>query len=84
MSDVIRAILYSLLSLYMLVILLRWTAAWLEINLFAPRWAWVSRLTDPLLHWVRKHLPPMGGTFDWAPIATLLGVWIIRVLLTGE
>ena len=78
-----RTLLGSAITLYMMVVLLRWTAPWLEVNLYSARWNWVTRSTDPLLVWVRKLLPPMGGTFDWAPPALLLALWILRVACAG-
>lgn len=78
-----KTLLGSALTLYMMVILLRWTAPWLELDLRSPRWRWIPQATDPLLQWIRKVLPPMGGTFDWAPAAALLALWVVRVACVG-
>lgn len=79
MSDVpIRAV-SALLTLYMLLILLRWTAPWLEFDIHSPRWRWIARLTDPLLDLVRRVLPPMGP-MDFGPLGALFVVWLVRVL----
>ncbi len=79
----VRVLLGSALTLYMMVILLRWTASWLELDLRSPRWKWISQAADPLLGWLRKMLAPMGGGFDWAPPAALLGLWVVRVACAG-
>ena len=79
----IKALLGSVLTLYMMVIMLRWTAPWLELDLRSPRWRWIPQAADPLLRWLRQILPPMGGTFDWAPPAALLGLWVVRVACVG-
>lgn len=73
-------------TFYMLLILLRWTAPWLEFNLAAPRWRWIPQVTDPVVDKVRRLLPPMGP-FDFGPIATIAGLWFLRyvawAVLTG-
>lgn len=70
----------SLTTLYMLLILLRWVGAWIELDLHNPRLRWIPVLTDPLIGWVRRILPAMGP-FDFAPLAALLGVWLLRELI---
>lgn len=69
----------SVLSLYMLVIVVRWTAPWLEFDVQSPRWRWIGRITDPLFLLVRRVLPPMGPV-DLGPIGALFAVWLVRVL----
>jgi uncharacterized protein YggT (Ycf19 family) len=71
----------NILTLYMMAILLRWTAPWLEVDLRSGLLQWIPRSVDPAIRMVRRFLPPMGGMFDWAPPATLFLVWVIRVLL---
>ncbi|MBW7864803.1 MAG: YggT family protein [Candidatus Hydrogenedentes bacterium] len=80
----IPVLIHSAITLYMMAVLLRWTAPWLEVNVHQGRLAWIPRLTDPLLLRVRHILPPTGGMLDWSPIATLMGLWILRVLLAGS
>lgn len=69
-------------TLYMMMILLRWLGPWLELDLHGRRWAWIPRLTDPLLHRLRRILPHMGP-FDFAPIAAVLLVWLAREILVS-
>lgn len=68
---------YSLLTLYMLLVLFRWASPWLQVDLWSPRLRWVRALTDPVLDWVRRTLPPLGP-FDFTPIVVVFGAWIIR------
>lgn len=68
------------LTLYMMAILLRWTAPWLELDLHRAWWRIIPRVTDPLIQFMRKRLPPMGP-MDWSPIAALVAVYIIRLLV---
>ncbi len=70
---------YSVLTLYMMLILLRWFGPWLSLEVTAGRLAWVARLTDPLITRLRRVLPNMGPV-DFGPIAALVLVWFVRIL----
>lgn len=69
--------LYGIFTLLMLGVLLRWFGPWLQLDVESGRLRWISRLTDPLIHRVRRLLPAMG-TIDLAPFFTLLMVWFVR------
>ncbi|MBI2422399.1 MAG: YggT family protein [Candidatus Hydrogenedentes bacterium] len=70
----------SLLTLYMMALLLRWLAPYLEVNLAYGHLKLVSRATDPPIELIRKFLPPMG-MMDFAAPAAVLAVWIVRMVL---
>lgn len=70
----------SLLTLYMMAILLRWLGPWLELEMERGWLRIIPAITDPLLHIVRRILPPMGPV-DWGPVAAVLLVWILRIIL---
>ena len=77
--DVIERAVYNLLTLYMLAVMLRWFGAWIGLEMEYGRWKVLARITDPVLSRVRKILPSMGPV-DFAPLATLFFVWVIREL----
>ncbi len=79
MEFVARAI-FSVLTLYMMAILVRWFATYLEIDLYSSRWRWICAIVDPAIRPVRSLLPPMGPV-DLAPAGTLFVVWLMRELL---
>ncbi len=70
---------YSVGTMYMMLILLRTIGPALGMNAAGGRLAWIAKLTDPLITRVRKILPSMGPA-DFAPIASLLLVWLLREL----
>lgn len=76
----IARIIYSGFTLYMILIILRWLGPWLQLDMFSGKLAWIPRLTDPLISRIRSFLPPMGP-FDFAPVAALLLVWLVRVIV---
>ncbi len=79
---VIRSAVGSLLTLYMMAILLRWLAPWLEVELSRGPLRLIPRLVDPLVGLLRRLLPPMGP-MDWGPLAAVILVWIARLVLVN-
>ncbi len=73
-----RAI-FSGLTLYMMLIILRWLGGWISFETDFGRWRWVGVITDPLIGRVRRVLPNLGP-MDFAPMVTLFAVWIVRGL----
>lgn len=70
---------YSVLTLYMLLILIRWIGPWLGLDPKSGRLRWISRITDPLIDQMRRVLPSLGP-FDFGPMAALVLVWLVRAL----
>ncbi len=75
---VVRA-LYSIATLYMLAILVRWLSPWLELNLHGPWVSWIPKVVDPFVNLLRRALPSMGP-MDFGPIAAIFAVWVVRTL----
>ncbi len=77
--DLYPRLTHSVLTLYMMLILLRWFGPWMSLEVTAGRLSWVGRLTDPLITRLRKVLPHMGPV-DFGPLAALVLVWFVRIL----
>lgn len=73
----IETAVYNILTLYMLMILLRWLGAWISLDVASGRLRFISLGTDPLITKMRKLFPSMGP-FDFGPISALVMVWLIR------
>lgn len=82
-QEFLRVAIHSGITIYMALVLLYWAAPFLSLDMSHRPYRWIPPLTDPLLNFVRRTLPPMGFT-DWAPLATVLLLWVVRVLLTRE
>ena len=78
----IPRLIYIILTLYMLLILLRWFGNWLGFDTEEGRFRWIGAITSPLIQKLRQVLPPLGP-IDFAPAAALVVVWLIRELFMG-
>lgn len=76
-QGIVSRAVYTAFTLYMMLILLRWVAVYLQIDLFNPRLRWVTRLTDPLLRVVRRHVPNLGP-WDISVVVALVVVFAAR------
>lgn len=79
--DIAIRVVYSAITLYMLLVLLAWLSAWIGIETDYGKGKILKKVTEPLLEFVRKMLPSTGP-FDMSPIVALFGLWFIRVLST--
>lgn len=73
---------YCIMTIYMMLILLRWFAPHLELDLDLGRIRVVGKAVDPLVKWVRGMLPSLGP-FDFGPGATLVLIWLVRDIMVG-
>jgi uncharacterized protein YggT (Ycf19 family) len=79
MDYVIRGV-YSGITIYMILILLRWLGPWIGLELEYGKLVWLKKITDPVLEGLRKSLPT-SGPFDITPIVALFGFWFARTLV---
>ena len=80
--DLATRAVYSVITLYMMVILLHWFGAWLSLKVDSGRLRWIALASDPLVKRMRQVLPPMGPV-DFAPLASLVALWLIRQVSIG-
>jgi uncharacterized protein YggT (Ycf19 family) len=73
---------HGILTLFMLLLLLRWLGRWIGYDLDESRLRFLARLTDPLLGVLRRALPNMGP-FDFAPLAALFLTWVLREFIVS-
>ncbi len=83
LREVTRMIVYSAITLYMMAVLLRWTAPFISFDIYRRGLRIVPAITDPFLKLIRRALPPMGFA-DWSPVAALLMLWVLRVVLVRQ
>jgi len=83
MTLFIASAIYSGLTLYMMALLLRWLGPWLELEFHGPLLGWLPRITDPLIALMKRSLPPLGP-FDWSPLASVIAVFILRLIIVHQ
>ncbi|MCP4640453.1 MAG: YggT family protein [bacterium] len=81
MNEAIRAV-NSILTLYMLLVMIRWLGPWLELDLRNGRLRWIPAITDPVIAPIRGLLPATGP-LDLGPPAVLFALWIGRTIVVG-
>ena len=75
-------ILFSVLSVYQLILLARVLMSWIpNLNADNPIARFLFQVTEPVLAPIRKALPPMGGV-DLSPLVVFLGITILMQLLS--
>lgn len=73
---------YAVFTLYMMVILLRWASAYIQLDLYSPRLRWVKTSTDPVINLVKRYVPTVGP-FDFSVFVSLVVVYVLRQVTVG-
>ena len=82
LGRLLARVLYDALTLYMLLLLVRWAGSRLQLDLYSRRLRWIPRLTDPLVNALRRRLPNLGP-MDLAPLAAVLVVALATLTLNA-
>lgn len=77
--DYLARAVFSVFTLYMILVLIRWLGPWISVETDFGRWRWIATITDPLVGRVRRVLPNLGPV-DFGPMVTLLGLWLVRTV----
>jgi YggT family protein len=73
-------LLESLISIYILVLIVRAFMSWFNPNPYHPVAQFLYRITEPVLSVVRRYLPVSGG-FDFSPLVIILVLYFLRNFL---
>lgn len=76
---ILPALIHSVLTLYMLLILVRWFGPYIQLDFYDARLRWIAALVDPFLRSIRS-LAPALGPVDLAPLLALLALWVVRTI----
>ncbi len=79
-SAVVKVIDY-LLTFYMYIIIGRAIISWVSPNPNNPIVNFLYVATEPVLSYVRKIIPPIGGSVDISPILVLVAIVFIKQIL---
>lgn len=86
--DLIGRAVNAAITLYMMLILVRWLAPYLQIDMDTPRTRWITRLTEPLIRSMRivardRLKLPSFGSLDYGPMLALVAAWLARTILVA-
>jgi len=74
---------HLILNAYMWIVIIRAIISWVSPDPFNPIVNILYRVTEPVLRYVRRFLPPIGG-IDFSPIIVLVAILFLdRFLVTS-
>jgi YggT family protein len=76
-------VLHLLLNVYMLLIIARAIISWVSPDPYNPIVNFLYRATDPVLRYVQRIIPPLGG-IDLSPILVLIVIVFLDQFLVGS
>jgi YggT family protein len=76
-------VLHILLNVYMLLVVARAIISWVNPDPYNPIVNFLYRATEPVLKYVQRIIPPLGG-IDLSPILVLLVIVFLDQFLVGS
>ena len=76
-------VLHILLNVYMLLVVARAIISWVNPDPYNPIVNFLYRATEPVLKYVERIIPPLGG-IDLSPILVLLVIVFLDQFLVGS
>ncbi|MCL2336310.1 MAG: YggT family protein [Firmicutes bacterium] len=73
-------VVYYAIQVYIYIIIIRIILSLVRFNPFQPGLRFIFEITEPVLRFFRRYIPPMG-MFDFSPVAAILFLEIIQMLL---
>lgn len=81
LGAIVVSAIYSGITLYMLLILVRWLGPYIELDFYDTRLRWIARTVDPPLRAIRGVMPAVGP-IDLGPMIAVLLLWLVRTVAT--
>jgi YggT family protein len=66
------------LGLYKWVVIASAVLSWVRPDPYAPVVRFIYSLTDPVIYWIRRHLPTVIGGLDLSPFVLILGIIAVQ------
>ena len=80
--EALAVILDNLLKLYFWIILISALLSWVNPDPRNPIVRFFYSVTDPLLYWVRRHMPfVIVGSVDLSPLVVIAGIWFAQTVI---
>jgi len=86
LGDMVAAFIIILcysLKIYMWIILIRCFLSWINPDPYNPIVAFLYRITEPVLSFVRRKIPfATAGPVDLSPVIVILSLWLLQEFLS--
>jgi len=79
--DAIATVLQYGLQIYLYIIIARAIISWVSPSPYNPIVQFLYRVTEPVLSYARRIIPPIGGTLDLSPIIVILVIIFLQQFL---
>jgi YggT family protein len=70
-----------MLQIYMYIMIARALISWVNPDPYNPIVQFLRMATDPVLRFLRRYIPPIGGALDFTPIIVIFVIYFITELL---
>jgi len=77
----IAAVLNSILFILIIIVIARAIISWVNPDPYNPIVRFLHATTEPLLGWLRKFIPIIGGRLDLTPLILLFFLIFLRIAL---
>ena len=77
----IGGIVHSLLTIYIWVIIIAALLSWVRPDPYNPIVQFLTRITAPAYHLVRRMMPTTFNGIDLAPLIIIIGLQVIDIIL---
>ena len=77
----IGGIVHSLLTIYIWVIIIAALLSWVRPDPYNPIVQFLTRITAPAYHLVRRMMPTTFNGIDLAPLVIIIGLQVIDIIL---
>ncbi len=74
----VALLLHYALTFYMYVIIARAILSWVSPDPYNPVVRFISNITEPVLHQIRKRLPVTAGGIDFSPIIVIFVIIFLQ------
>ena len=77
--DALAVIIYYALTIYMWVIIARAVLSWVSPDPYNPIVRFLIQVTEPLLAWIRRLVPPIAGL----DFSVLIAILLVQIVIQG-
>ncbi|MEE8137137.1 MAG: YggT family protein [Thermodesulfobacteriota bacterium] len=72
------------LTIYLYIIIARAIISWVSPSPYNPIVQFLYAVTEPVLRYARRIIPPIGGTLDLSPLIVILVIYFLKVFLVNS